>query len=363
MRSKTRVLIVDNSAVVRQTISSLLSMEDDIEVIATASDPYQAAEKIAYEAPDVIILDINMPRMDGLTFLKKIMEQHPIPVIICSSFTGRDSDATIKALRYGAVDVIVRPETGAGKYPEELGIRIADSIRAASAAGLKKMNRLGAIEPVQKLTADVIMPKAGKTVFTETSDKVIVAGASTGGTEALTEFLGGLPPDTAGVVVVQHMPEKFTTAFAERLDQLCGIRVKEAKNGDAVLNGQALIAPGNYHTLLRRGRSQYFVEVKEGPLVTRHRPSVDVLFRSTAYYAGKNAVGVIMTGMGDDGAKGMKEMKEAGAYTIAQDEESCIVFGMPKEAIKLNAVDRVLPLNRLAGAVSEFCRQPGYYSR
>jgi len=350
---KTKVLIVDDSAVVRQTISTLLSQERDIEVVATASDPYYAIEKIAGEIPDVIILDLEMPRMDGLTFLKKIMEQHPIPVIICSSLADKGSDSAMKALHYGAVDIITKPKMGTKEFLEESRIHIADTVRAAFAAGVKKITKCSAAEAPPKYTADVIMPMTKKGVLTDTTDKVIVVGASTGGTEALREFLSQLPLDTAGVVVVQHMPENFTRAFAERLNQICDIKVKEAQNGDTVLKGQALIAPGNYHTLLKRSGAQYYVEVKDGPLVTRHRPSVDVLFRSTAYYAGKNAVGVIMTGMGDDGAKGMKEMKDAGAFTIAQDEESCVVFGMPKEAIKLNAVDKVLPLSRIAKEVSE----------
>ncbi|HOP28568.1 MAG TPA: chemotaxis response regulator protein-glutamate methylesterase [Spirochaetota bacterium] len=351
MEKKIGVLIVDDSAVVRQTISGLLSDERDIEVIATASDPYCAAEKIAEKVPDVIILDIEMPRMDGLTFLQKIMTQHPIPVIICSSLADDGSDSAVKALSSGAVDIITKPKMGTRQFLEESRIRITDTIRAASSARLKKMNPAMAIEATPKYTADVIMPKVKKSVLTETTDKVVVVGASTGGTEALREFLIDLPLDTAGVVIVQHMPENFTRAFAERLDSLCSISVKEAKNGDTVLRGQALIAPGNMHTLLKRSGAQYYVEVKDGPLVTRHRPSVDVLFRSTAYYAGKNAIGVIMTGMGDDGSKGMKEMKEAGAYNIAQDEESCVVFGMPKEAIKLNAIDKVLPLSQIAKAV------------
>ncbi len=353
MERKTRVLIVDDSAVVRQTISSLLSAESDIEIMATASDPFYAAEKMAGQVPDVIILDLEMPRMDGLTFLKKIMEQHPIPVIICSSLVDQGSDSAMKALQYGAVDIITKPKMGTREFLEESRIHIVDIVRAASAANLKKLVKNSQVETTPKYTADVVIPLIKKSALTETTDKVIVVGASTGGTEALREFLCQLPLDTAGVVVVQHMPENFTRAFAERLDQLCDIKVKEAKNGDSVLRGQALIAPGNFHTLLKRSGAQYYVEVKDGPLVTRHRPSVDVLFRSTAYHAGKNAVGVIMTGMGDDGARGMKEMKDAGAYNIAQDEESCVVFGMPKEAIKLNAVDKVLPLSRIARAVSE----------
>ena len=351
MRKKIGVLIVDDSALVRQTISGLLADERDIEVIGTAPDPFIAAEKIAHNVPDVIILDIEMPRMDGLTFLHKIMSQHPIPVIICSSLAGDGSDSAVQALAGGAVDIITKPKTDTKQFLLESKIKIADTVRAAASAKVKKIIPAQAVEAVPKYTADVIMPVVRKSVLTETTDRVIVVGASTGGTEALKEFLIALPIDTAGVVIVQHMPEHFTRAFAERLDALCGINVREAKNGDSVLRGQALIAPGNMHTLLKRSGAQYYVEVKDGPLVTRHRPSVDVLFRSTAHYAGKNAIGVIMTGMGDDGSKGMKEMRDAGAYTIAQDEESCIVFGMPREAIKLDAVDKVLPLSRIAPAV------------
>jgi len=351
VRKKIGVLIVDDSALVRQTISGLLADERDIEVIGTAPDPFIAAEKIAHNVPDVIILDIEMPRMDGLTFLHKIMSQHPIPVIICSSLAGDGSDSAVQALAGGAVDIITKPKTDTKQFLLESKIKIADTVRAAASAKVKKIIPAQAVEAVPKYTADVIMPVVRKSVLTETTDRVIVVGASTGGTEALKEFLIALPIDTAGVVIVQHMPENFTRAFAERLDALCGINVREAKNGDSVLRGQALIAPGNMHTLLKRSGAQYYVEVKDGPLVTRHRPSVDVLFRSTAHYAGKNAIGVIMTGMGDDGSKGMKEMRDAGAYTIAQDEESCIVFGMPREAIKLDAVDKVLPLSRIAPAV------------
>lgn len=351
MKRKIRVLIVDDSAVVRQTISAILSEEDDIEVIGTAQDPYYGAEKIAKEVPDVIILDLEMPRMDGLTFLHKIMTQHPIPVIICSSLAEKGSDSAFKALSCGAVEVITKPKMGTKEFLEESRIRIADTVRAAAFSKITKITPVSTLEVNPKLTADAVIPAAKKPVLTETTEKVIAVGASTGGTEALKDFLMKLPLDIAGLVIVQHMPENFTRAFAERLDQICGISVKEAKNGDSVLRGQALIAPGNRHTLLKRAGAQYYVEVKEGPLVTRHRPSVDVLFRSTAYYAGKNAIGVIMTGMGDDGARGMKEMKDAGAFTIAQDEESCVVFGMPKEAIRLDAVHKVLPLSKIPAEV------------
>jgi two-component system chemotaxis response regulator CheB len=347
---KIQVLIVDDSAVVRQTIADIVSGESDMEVMATASDPFYAAERIHAELPDVITLDIEMPRMDGLTFLHKIMSQHPIPVIICSSLAGEGTDSAFKALSYGAVSIITKPKMGTKQFLEESRITITDEIRAAAASNLKKISPV-VTSVAPKLSADAVLPPVKKSVLTETTDRVVVVGASTGGTEALTAFLQMLPEDVPGVVIVQHMPENFTRSFAERLDTLCRISVKEAKNGDSVLRGQALIAPGNYHTLLKRSGARYYVEVKEGPLVTRHRPSVDVLFRSAAAYAGKNAVGVIMTGMGDDGAKGMKEMKDAGAYNIAQDEDSCVVFGMPKEAIKLGAVDKVVPLDKIAGEV------------
>jgi two-component system chemotaxis response regulator CheB len=348
---KIKVLIVDDSAVVRQTLTEILSGEPDIEVVATASDPYYAAERIEKDTPDVITLDIEMPRMDGLTFLQKIMSQHPIPVVICSSLAGSGTDSAFKALSYGAVSIITKPKIGTKQFLEESRITIADAVRGAAEANLKKITSSVMVDVAPKISADAVLPSMKKSVLTETTDKVILVGASTGGTEALSSFLQALPHDVAGIVIVQHMPENFTRSFAERLDSLCRITVKEAKNGDSVLRGQALIAPGNFHTLLKRSGARYYVEVKEGPLVTRHRPSVDVLFRSGANYAGKNAVAVIMTGMGDDGAKGMKELKNNGAYTIAQDENSCVVFGMPKEAIKLGAIDTILPLDAIAGEV------------
>jgi two-component system, chemotaxis family, protein-glutamate methylesterase/glutaminase len=349
-QKKIRVLIVDDSAVVRQTISDVLAGEDDIEVLATASDPFYAAEKIEKDIPDVIILDIEMPRMDGLTFLQKIMSQHPIPVIICSTLAGEGTSSAFRALSYGAVSIITKPKIGTKQFLEESKILFADAVREAAAVNLKKIaERALVVQP--KLSADAVMPLR-KSSLTETTDKVIVVGASTGGTEALTTFLQALPENIPGLVIVQHMPENFTRSFAERLNDMCRITVREAKNGDSVLRGLALIAPGNYHTLLKRSGARYYVEVKEGPLVTRHRPSVDVLFRSTAAYAGANAIGVIMTGMGDDGAKGLKEMKDAGAFTIAQDEESCVVFGMPKEAIKHGAVDKVVSLGLIPEEVA-----------
>ncbi|HBO74694.1 MAG: chemotaxis response regulator protein-glutamate methylesterase [Bacteroidetes bacterium GWA2_40_14] len=356
MGDKIKVLIVDDSAVVRQTLAEILNSDPDIEVMGVAADPYYAASKIAHEVPDVITLDIEMPRMDGLTFLRKIMTQHPIPVVIISSLTEKGTETGIRALEYGAVEIITKPKMGTKEFIEESKIRIRDAVKAASAAKLhrKKVPPLPTrpMEVKPKLSADAIMPKSSTSdSMIKTTEKVIVVGASTGGTEALRIFLEELPADCPGIVIVQHMPEQFTRSFADRLDQLCKISVKEAANNDTVIRGRALIAPGNHHLILKRSGARYYVEINDGPLVNRHRPSVDVLFRSTAKFAGKNAVGVIMTGMGDDGARGLLELKEAGAHTIAQDEKSCIVFGMPKEAIKLDAAEFILPLEVIAQKV------------
>ena len=355
-RKKIRVLIVDDSASVRQTLKSVLESDPDIEVLATASDPFVAAERIRDEVPDVITLDIEMPRMDGLTFLEKIMSQHPIPIVICSSLTEAGSKTAIAALDRGAVEVITKPKVGTAQFLRESTIRLCDVIKCAAQARLSRRAPPASVRRAEpKLSADAVLPKPGPSAMIQTTEKVVAVGASTGGTEALRIFLQALPRDAPGMVIVQHMPEKFTATFAERLDSLCSVTVKEAKNGDAVLRGQALIAPGNHHMLLKRSGARYFVEVRDGPLVSRHRPSVDVLFRSTARYAGSNAVGVILTGMGDDGAKGMHEMKTAGAFNIAQDEATCVVFGMPNEAIKAGGVDRILPLERIAAEVVQRC--------
>ncbi len=341
-----RVLIVDDSAVVRQALTDVLASDPEISVIGTAPDPYVAAEKIRLEVPDVITLDVEMPRMDGLTFLRKIMTQHPMPVVICSSLTEAGAVTTLRALEYGAVDIILKPRMGARQFLEENRIRLLDAVKAAARARVTKiLARTDRVAP--KLTADAVLKKAAPDSLIHTTEKVVVVGASTGGTEAIRELLEDLPINSPGMVIVQHMPEHFTKAFAQRLDGICQVTVKEAQQNDSVIRGQVLIAPGNRHTLLKRSGARYFVEVKDGPLVCRHRPSVDVLFRSAARYAGPNSVGVIMTGMGDDGAQGMLELKEAGALTIAQDEASCVVFGMPKEAIKKGGVDRVLPLTAI----------------
>ncbi|NGZ29016.1 MAG: chemotaxis response regulator protein-glutamate methylesterase [Magnetococcales bacterium] len=351
---KYRVLIVDDSAVVRQTLEKILSSDPEIEVIGHAPDPYVAAERIRKEIPDVITLDVEMPRMDGITFLRKIMTQHPIPVVICSTLTADNSETAIKALEYGAVEIITKPKLGTKQFLEESSINICDVVKAAAQSRVKKV--APAVQKVApKLTADAVLAKPTSQAMVQTTEKVVVVGASTGGTEALREFLEMMPADAPGIVIVQHMPENFTKAFANRLNGLCKITVKEAEDNDTVVRGRALIAPGNKHTLLKRSGARYYVEVRDGPLVSRHRPSVDVLFRSAARYGGKNCVGVIMTGMGDDGARGMLEMKEAGAYNIAQDENSCVVFGMPKEAIKLGGVDLIKPLDKIAAEVLRIC--------
>lgn len=345
---KIKVLVVDDSALVRQTLVSILSSDPSIEVIATAADPYAAVEKIKENVPDVITLDIEMPKMDGLTFLKKLMSQHPIPVVVISTLTEKGTDSALHALEYGAVEVVAKPKVNTKEELENSKLDLCERVKSASKANLKKKiftntnSRDEALAP--KLSADAVLEKATIRSMVQTTESVIAIGASTGGTEALRMMLETFPADSPGIVIVQHMPELFTKQFAKRLDSLCKISVKEAENGDKVIRGQALIAPGAKHMLLKRSGANYYVEVLDGPLVNRHKPSIDVLFRSVARYAGKNALGAILTGMGDDGAKGMLEMKEAGAYNVAQDEDSCVVFGMPKEAIKLGGVDKVMPL-------------------
>jgi two-component system, chemotaxis family, protein-glutamate methylesterase/glutaminase len=298
------------------------------------------------QVPDVITLDIEMPRMDGITFLQKIMSQHPIPVVICSTLVDRGAETTLKALEYGAIEIIQKPKVGTRQFLHESRIQLVDAVKAAARAkpGLREITKM--VRP--KNNADAILPKVKSRAMTKTTEKVVVIGASTGGTEAIRYLLESLPGDSPGMVIVQHMPEGFTAAFAKRLNGLCQVEVKEAEDSDTVIRGRVLIAPGNRHTLLKRSGARYTVEVKGGPLVSRHRPSVDVLFRSAAQYAGSNAVGVILTGMGDDGAHGLQELYQQGAQTIAQDEASCVVFGMPSEAIKLGAATYTLPLNAIA---------------
>jgi two-component system chemotaxis response regulator CheB len=307
-----------------------------MEVVGTAPDPYVARDKIVRLKPDVVTLDLEMPRMDGLAFLKKLMKHHPLPVIIVSSLTKKGGRLALEAMESGAVEVLSKP--GSSYSVGEMMQQLADKIRAAARARV--------VRSVDELNGDEPVNIAGH-LLSETTDKVIAIGASTGGTEALKKVLTQFPPTIPGIVVVQHMPPKFTTTFSERLNQLSKIEVKEAKDGDSVNPGRALIAPGNYHMLLRRSGAKYYVSVKSGPLVNRQRPSVDVLFQSISKYAGANAVGVIMTGMGSDGAKGLLEIRQAGARTIGQNEASCVVFGMPKEAANINAVEKLVPLNRI----------------
>ncbi len=351
-----RVLVVDDSALVRQTLTDILNSDPGIEVIDTAPDPIVAAQRLKHEVPDVITLDVEMPRMDGITFLEKLMSQHPLPVVICSTLTQQGAETTLKALEYGAVDIITKPKIGTKRFLEESRVRICDAVKAAAQARVTRLRPRMKVEA--KLTADAVLPPPTSKAMAETTERVVAIGASTGGTEAVRIVLEALPLDAPGVVVVQHMPENFTAAFARRLDGLCRISVKEAKNGDSVLRGHALIAPGNRHTLLKRSGARYYVEVRDGPLVSRHRPSVDVLFRSTARYAGRNAVAAILTGMGDDGARGLAEIRSTGAYTLAQDEASCVVFGMPKEAIDRGAVCEVVDIGRMAGAILTATSRP-----
>ncbi|MBE7248815.1 MAG: chemotaxis response regulator protein-glutamate methylesterase, partial [Actinomycetospora chiangmaiensis] len=342
-RDPIRVLIVDDSASVRQTLVNILEGAPDITVLGTAADPFIAARRIQEAVPDVILLDLELPRMDGLTFLRKIMAQRPIPVIVCSSLTEAGSRMLFDVLEAGAVDVVPKPRVDTRQFLLESSVRVCDAVRAAARAKLRP-GRPAPSRIEKKLTADAVLPAPAPNRAVAETDRIVCIGASTGGTESLRDVLEVLPPDCPGLVIVQHMPEHFTAAFARRLDGLCAIAVKEAEDGDAVLPGRALIAPGGRHLLLQRTGNRYSVLVKDGPLVARHRPSVDVLFRAAARCAGANALGILMTGMGDDGATGLLEMRRAGALTVAQDEESCVVFGMPKEAIERGAAAKVLPL-------------------
>jgi len=333
-----KVLVVDDSAVVRKVFSEQLSKQKGIVVIGTAPDPYVARDKIVKLKPDVITLDIEMPRMDGITFLKKLMKYYPLPVIIVSSLSTRGSKIALEALSLGALDVISKPS--AAYSVGDMSLQLAEKIRAVYGAKM--------MVPPTRNTKEKPLTAMGSMALAATTNKIIAIGASTGGTEAIKNVLTRLPHNTPGIVVVQHMPAQFTTSFAQRLDELCQMRVKEAQNGDTVINGQVLIAPGNYHMIFKRSGARYYVEVKTGPLVHYQRPAVDVLFKSVARFAGANALGIILTGMGKDGAAGMLDMKKAGAINIAQDERSCVVFGMPKEAINSGAVDYVQDINSIA---------------
>ena len=361
MSSKIKVLIVDDSAIVRQVITSALTTDPEIEVLGAASDPIFAMQKMKAQWPDVLVIDIEMPRMDGITFLKKIMAERPTPVVVCSSLAEEGAQATFEAMAAGAISIITKPKIGLKSFLEDASNDIVQAVRSAARANMRAVHstalRTEKPESIPaKLTADAMLSAAGNRALVRTTEQVVAIGTSTGGTQALEAVLSKLPVTCTGIVIVQHMPEKFTAMFAERLNSICQIEVREARNGDRVMPGLALIAPGGRHMMLKRNGAQYMVEVADGPVVNRHKPSVDVLFRSAAKFAGGNALGIIMTGMGDDGARGMKEMHDAGAKTIAQDEASCVVFGMPNEAIKLGSVDQTIPLDQIPAAIVSYGR-------
>ncbi len=359
--AKISVMVVDDSAVVRQVVKQALSMDPGIEVIAAASDPIFAMQKMRERWPDVIVLDIEMPRMDGLTFLKKIMAERPTPVVICSSLTTQGADTTLQALAAGAVTIIAKPTAKLKQFLEDASSQLIVAVKTAARANVRQLMPRHAPPVVRpKLSADAMLAPPHGSSMARTTESVIAIGTSTGGTQALEYVLSALPRMVPGIVVVQHMPEKFTASFAERLNSLCELEVKEAAADDRVMPGRVLIAPGGRHMMLKRSGAQYLVDVVDGPLVSRHKPSVNVLFRSMARFAGRNAVGIIMTGMGDDGALGLKEMQDAGAHTIAQDEKSCVVFGMPKEAIKLGGVREVMSLDSIPEAIIAAGRAMGW---
>ncbi len=342
---KIKVLVVDDSAIVRKILSRELAYDPQIEVVGTAPDPYIARDRIVALKPDVLTLDVEMPRMDGITFLRKLMKHFPMPVIVVSSLTAQGGKTAMEAIAAGAVDVVCKP--GSAYTIGDTSHALIEKIKAASAARLS----VQASKPTQgKKPAEVLS-------MTETTDKIFAIGASTGGVQALSEVLPALPANAPGTVVVQHMPAKFTTTFAERLDSLCAMEVKEAQDGDAIVPGRVLLAPGGFHMLVRRSGARYYVEIKTGPQVFHQRPSVEVLFNSVAKFVGPNAIGAILTGMGADGAAGLLNLRHAGAHTLAQDEKSCIVFGMPMEAIKLDAAEKVVPLQEVAKTLIMFAQQ------
>jgi two-component system chemotaxis response regulator CheB len=352
MKNKILVGIVDDSALVRQVMAEIIKNNSEFELLFAASDPVFALERMKKVWPDVLILDIEMPRMDGISFLKKIMTERPTPIIICSTLTQEKSELSMEALAAGAVEIIAKPQVGIKNFLTESVNKFTDSIRQASTANVKIISNYPKTTSKAVLnTNDRIRAISGNLL---TTDKVIAIGTSAGGTIALEYILSRLEVDCTGMVIVQHMPEKFTKAYANRLNTICKIEVKEAENGDRVGRGLALIAPGNFHMTLIKSGAQYRVEIKDGPLVSRHRPSVDVLFKSVARSASRNAIGIIMTGMGDDGAIGLKEMKDSGAITYAQNEETCLVFGMPKEAIKKGGVDKIVSLDDIPQIIQRY---------
>lgn len=352
MTGQVSVFVVDDSAVVRQILSAIFTADAGMRLAGVASDPLFALQKMQNDWPDVIVLDVEMPRMDGITFLKKLMVERPTPVVICSTLTEKGADTTLQALAAGAVDIVTKPKIGLKEFLESGHQNMLRVVKAAACARMRSAGTVAKLSPHAPKTQDTRVASEAPTLGV-TTEQVIAMGTSTGGTQALEAVLTQLPRTGPGVVVVQHMPEKFTAAFAQRLDRLCRCEVREARDGDRLIPGRVLIAPGGKHMQLRRSGAQYHVSVADGPPVNRHKPSVDVLFRSVARTAGRNAVGVIMTGMGDDGAQGLLAMREAGAHTIAQDKDSCVVFGMPKEALDAGGVCQVMSLGAIAAAFSQ----------
>ncbi len=352
--SKIKVLIVDDSALVRRLLSEIFTADKELEVVGTAPDPFIAREKIKQLNPDVITLDVEMPKMDGVTFLSNIMRLRPMPVVMVSSLTEQGADITFQALELGAVDFVTKPKIDLAHTLEDYAIEIVEKVKAAAKAKLRPISEIKSVAP--KLSADAILGDSRPKHF-KTTDKLIAIGASTGGTEAIKEVLMAMPADSPGIVITQHIPEKFSAPFAKRMNSCSAMTVKEAEDGDQILNGHAYIAPGHMHLMVVRDGARYVCKLNDGPPVNRHKPSVDVLFRSVAQAAGPNSVGVILTGMGDDGAKGMKEMKETGASTIAQDEKTSVVWGMPGEAVKMGCVDKVLALDKVAQQVLSFVKK------
>ena len=347
-----KVLIVDDSKLIRMILNEIISAAPDMQVVGEAEDPLEARDLIKSLNPDVLTLDIEMPKMDGITFLKKIMAEHPTPVVICSTLTEKGAETTMEALSAGAVSIVTKPKMGLKSFLQDAAGDIVHAVKAAARANVANLRTKSTLVVPPKLSVDAVLPQSALSQpMSKTTEHIVAIGTSTGGTQALETVLSVLPRNAPGIVVVQHMPEKFTALFAQRLDTLCELRVKEAAHNDRVLPGTALIAPGGKHMVLKRNGAQYHVEILDGPLVNRHKPSVDVLFRSVAKFAGKNAVGIIMTGMGDDGARGLKEMREAGAPTVAQDEKSCVVFGMPKEAIAIDAAEKIISLTNIPSEI------------
>ena len=353
MNSKIRVQVVDDSAVVRQVMTEILNADPGITVINAAADPLIAIERMKKEWPDVIVTDVEMPRMDGVSFVRKVMAERPTPVVVCSSLTEKGAETTMDVLAAGALSVVTKPKLGVKQFLQDAARELTDAVKAAARAKVRAQS--APLRPAPKVSADAVMPAPdATTAMKATTERIVAIGTSTGGTQALERVLTALPRVSPGIVIVQHMPEAFTAAFAARLDSLCEIEVREAQNNDRVIPGRALIAPGGKHMALRRSGAYYYVDVIDGPLVNRHKPSVDVLFRSVAKHAGANALGIIMTGMGDDGANGLLEMRQAGATTLGQDEASCVVYGMPKEAERRGAVMRQISLDQVPREILAF---------